>query len=154
MKEVNYISELNSYNNDEGTQVPVFNNLIWLTTKEAASYLRKSVNSEYSDKVLPRSKDWDNGDQAVPLKRFLKSINVKPIKIHALRACFATQMLANGVPAPVVMKIGGWKKSATMDIYLRLAGVDVKGATDCLEFCPNDIKFGDNLVELNKYKLN
>ena len=45
MKEVNYISELNSYNNDEGTQVPVFNNLIWLTTKEAASYLRKSVNA-------------------------------------------------------------------------------------------------------------
>lgn len=98
--------------------------------------------------VLPRFKEWDNGDQAVPLKTFLKSINVKPIKFHALRACFATQMLANGVPAAVVMKIGGWKKSSTMDIYLRLAGVDTKGATDSLGFIPTDISFGDNVVSL------
>ena len=98
--------------------------------------------------VLPRSKDWDNGDQAVPLRNFLKSINLKPIKFHALRACFATQMLANGVPAPVVMKVGGWKKSSTMDIYLRLAGVDTKGATDCLQFVPDQISFGDNVVSL------
>ncbi|HLE12846.1 MAG TPA: site-specific integrase [Bacteriovoracaceae bacterium] len=103
------------------------------------------LNSEY---VLPRSKDWDNGDQAVPLKNFLKSIKLKQIKFHALRACFATQMLANGVPSPIVMKIGGWKKSATMDIYLRLAGVDTKGATDCLQFTPDDIIFGDNVVTL------
>ena len=98
--------------------------------------------------VLPRIKDWDNGDQAVSLKNFLKSIKVKPVKFHALRACFATQMLANGVPAPVVMKIGGWKKSSTMDIYLRLAGVDIKGATDCLEFVPSDISFGGNVINL------
>jgi integrase len=99
--------------------------------------------------VLPRIKDWDNGDQAMPLKNFLKSINLKPIKFHALRACFATQMLANGVPSPIVMKIGGWKKSATMDIYLRLAGVDTKGATDCLQFVPEEICFGGNVVNFN-----
>jgi hypothetical protein len=57
-------------------------------------------------------------------------------------------MLANGVPAPIVMKIGGWKKPATMDIYLRLAGADTKGATDCLEFIPSEISFGDNVVNL------
>jgi integrase len=74
--------------------------------------------------VLPRFKDWNNGDQAVPLKTFLRSIKVRPIKFHALRACFATQMLASGIPSPIVMKIGGWKKSSTMDIYLRLSGVD------------------------------
>lgn len=103
--------------------------------------------------VLPRSKDWDNGDQAVALKNFLKSIKLKPIKFHALRACFATQMLANGVPAPVVMKIGGWKKSSTMDIYLRLAGVDTKGATDCLQFVPDEITFGDDkVVDFSQFK--
>jgi len=84
----------------------------------------------------------------VPLKNFLRSIKMKPIKFHALRACFATQMLANGVSAPIVMKIGGWKKSATMDIYLRLAGVDTKGATECLHFIPEEINFGDNVVNL------
>jgi integrase len=98
--------------------------------------------------VLPRIKDWDNGDQAVPLKNFLRSIKVKPVKFHALRACFATQMLASGVSAPIVMKIGGWKKSSTMDIYLRLAGVDTKGATECLEFIPSEINFADNVISI------
>ncbi|GAB4017647.1 MAG: hypothetical protein Fur0010_18400 [Bdellovibrio sp.] len=110
--------------------------------------LKVGPSKSGSHHVLPRSKDWDNGDQAVPLRNFLKSINLKSIKFHALRACFATQMLANGVPAPVVMKIGGWKKSSTMDIYLRLAGVDTKGATDCLQFVPGQISFGDNVVNL------
>ena len=59
-------------------------------------------------------------------------------------------MLSNGIPAPVVMKIGGWKKMATMDIYLRLAGVNTKGATkgatECLGFTPETIAFGDNVI--------
>ena len=107
----------------------------------------KASGSNY---VLPRSKDWDNGDQAVTIKSFLKSIGLRPIKFHALRSCWTTQMLANGVPAAVVMKIGGWKKSSTMDIYLRLAGVDIKGATDCLQFVPDKISFGDNVVSLSE----
>ena len=110
--------------------------------------LKSQSSVDGSDHVLPRFKSWDGGDQVVPLKNFLHSIGLKRIKFHALRACFATQMLANGVPAPIVMKIGGWKKSATMDIYLRLAGVDTKGATDCLQFMPNEISFGGNVVEL------
>jgi len=73
---------------------------------------------------------------------------MRSIKFHALRACFATQMLANGIPAPIVMKIGGRKNSATMDIYLRLSCVDTKGATDCLHFVPEDIHFGDNVVSI------
>lgn len=35
-----------------------------------------------------------------------------------------------------------------MDIYLQLAGVDVKGATECLEFMPQEINFGDNVINL------
>jgi len=110
--------------------------------------LKQNPEIKASPLVLPRFKDWDNGDQAVPLKTFLRSIKIKPIKFHALRACFATQMLASGVSAPIVMKIGGWKKSSTMDIYLRLAGVDTKGATDCLEFMPTEINFADNVVSI------
>ncbi len=108
----------------------------------------KNSTIQNGDFVLPRMKDWDNGDQAVALRNFLKSLNIRSVKFHALRACFATQMLANGVPAPVVMKIGGWKKTSTMDIYLRLAGIDVKGATDCLTFVPENMKFGDNVVSI------
>lgn len=58
------------------------------------------------------------------------------------------QMLANGVPAPVVMKIGGQKKSPTMDIYLRLAGVHTNRATDCFKFVLNETSFGENVVNL------
>ena len=61
-------------------------------------------------------------------------------------------MLANGVPAPVVMKTGGWKKSATIGIYPRLGGGDTIGANDCLEFIPPEINFGDNLVGLEGFK--
>ena len=109
---------------------------------------RDIPKSEY---MLPRNKEWDYGDQAVSLKTFLKSLNIKPEKFHALRACFATQMLSNGEPAPIVMKIGGWKNTSTMDIYLRLAVVDTKGATECLGFTPDSINFGDKVVSiLNK----
>lgn len=90
--------------------------------------IKRNRDIPKNEYVLHRLKEWDNGDQAVSLKTFLKSLNFKPIKFHALRACFATQMLANGVAVPVVMKIGGRKKTVTMDIYLRLAGVDTKGA--------------------------
>ncbi|HLE12340.1 MAG TPA: site-specific integrase [Bacteriovoracaceae bacterium] len=110
--------------------------------------MKSNETEDRAKHVLPRSKDWDNGDQAVPLKNFLRSIKMRPIKFHALRACFATQMLANGVAAPIVMKIGGWKKTSTMDIYLRLAGVDTRGATDCLQFVPDEIAFGDNVVSI------
>lgn len=114
--------------------------------------IKGNVELQKSDFVLPRIKDWENGDQACVLRAFLESIKMKSVRFHALRACFATQMLASGVPAPVVMKIGGWKKTATMDIYLRLAGVDVKGATDCLKFIPSQITFGENVVNMQDWK--
>ena len=98
--------------------------------------------------VLPHTKTWINGDQAVPLRDFLTQIGIRSVKFHTLRACWATQMLANGVPAAVVMRVGGWKRSSTMDIYLRLAGVDVKGATDCLDFIPMAVCNKDNVVNL------
>ncbi len=61
-------------------------------------------------------------------------------------------MQASGVSAPIVMRIGGWKNSATMDIYLRLSGVDTKGATECLGFLPDEITFGDNVINLFQNK--
>ncbi len=114
--------------------------------------LKRGDFGDHGEFVLPRLREWYHGDQAVPLKAFLKSINIKPVKFHTLRACFATQMLAHGVAAPIVMKIGGWKNSSTMDIYLRLSGVDVKGATDCLKLTPSDISFGDNVIKIENFK--
>lgn len=74
--------------------------------------------------MLPRKKEWHNGEQAESLKTFLKTLKIRPVKFHALRACFATQMHSNGVPAPIFMKIGG---------------LDKKGATECLGFVQSEI---------------
>jgi hypothetical protein len=52
------------------------------------------------------------------------------------------------------MKIGGGKNTSTVDIYLRLSGVDKKGATECLGFTPDSCNFGDNVISIfNKGKL-
>ena len=60
------------------------------------------------------------------------------MRFHTLRACFATQLIATGVPATVVMKIAGWKDLKTMQRYVRLAGIDEAGATEGLSFIPTD----------------
>ena len=46
-KKKDYISTTHLYNNTTGSNESemFFNNLIWLTTKEASIYLRKSVNA-------------------------------------------------------------------------------------------------------------
>jgi hypothetical protein len=35
-----------------------------------------------------------------------------------------------------------------MDIYLRLAGVDTKGATECLSFMPKEFNFSENVISI------
>lgn len=100
--------------------------------------------------VLPRLGEWLRGEQAKPLRHFLTEIGLPSVKFHTLRACFATQLLADGVETAKVMKIGGWKDLKTMQIYMRLAGVDEKGATEGLRFLPSDEAVMGRVVELFK----
>jgi integrase len=91
--------------------------------------LREKISDGF---VLPRLLDWLQGSQAKVLKDFCRSVDLPPVRFHTLRACFATQLLSEGVVMTKVMKIGGWKDIKTMQIYLRLAGIDERGATDGL----------------------
>ena len=86
------------------------------------------------DSVLPHLVEWTHGEQAKVLKEFCKGIGITSVKFHDLRATFITNMLSQGVPLVKVMSIVGHKKMETTDIYLRLAGVDIKGATDALSY--------------------
>jgi len=43
---------------------------------------------------------------------------------------FAIQLLGSGVSSVRVQKICGWKDLKTMERYVRLAGVDERGATE------------------------
>jgi integrase len=101
-----------------------------------------------SGNVLPRFGDWRRGDQSRILKTFLFSVGLPKVKFHALRACFATQLLAKGTPPAIVMKICGWRDLKTMEFYVRVAGVDEKGATDCLEILPSEGECVGNVVRL------
>ena len=66
--------------------------------------------------------------------RFLACSWLPPVRFHDLRATWATLMLSKGVEPIKVMMTGGWKELKTMQIYIRKAGVDIKGITDCLNF--------------------
>ena len=84
--------------------------------------------------LLPRLRDWRNGDQAQALRNFCREISITEVKFHDLRASFITNMLSQGVPISVVMKVVGHSRMHTTDEYNRLAGVGVKGSTNKLGF--------------------
>lgn len=93
--------------------------------------IKSEPSSEF---VLPRLLHWTKGLQARVLKEFCKGLGIAQIKFHDLRATFITNMLAQGVPLVTVMAIVGHRRMSTTDIYLRLAGLNVKGATEKLGY--------------------
>ena len=91
--------------------------------------LRLNSNSNF---VLPRIDAWDKGEQAKHLRFFLEGLNLPRIRFHDLRASWATVMLSKGIEPIKVMKMAGWKDLKTMQIYIRKAGIDIKGITSSL----------------------
>lgn len=91
-------------------------------------------NQFFNDLVLPRSSEWKHGEQSKITRKFCELIGITPVKFHDLRATFITCMLAQGVSTPKVMSIVGHARMSTTDEYLRLAGVNVKGATELLGY--------------------
>jgi len=79
--------------------------------------------------VFVRHKDWKRNMQSGVIRDFCKSIGIPSVRFHTLRACFATHMLASGVDSATVMRIGGWRDFKTFQIYVRLAGINERGAT-------------------------
>ncbi len=93
------------------------------------------------ERLFAEHPNWKRGDQAKVLRLFCEANGLESIKFHTIRACFATQLLALGVPEDKVMKIGGWKDVETMRIYVRLAGIVEHGATQGLKFGKDALRF-------------
>lgn len=104
---------------------------------QLAQFLRELKLARGNEKsVLPRFQAWTDGRQADILREFCVGTGIPSVRFHTLRACFATQLIKDGVAPAVVMKIAGWKDLKTMQRYIRLAGIEVKGATDGLKLLP------------------
>ncbi len=98
--------------------------------------------------VLPHLTGWDHGYAGTILRNFLKSIGIENyVNFHTLRACFATHVLASGAEPTQVMKMGGWADFKTFQIYVRMAGVDVKGVTDNFRVMPKVFE-DENVVKI------
>lgn len=100
--------------------------------------------------ILPRNSRWAKGEQARCLRAFLVGIGLPPVRFHDLRATWATMLLAKGVAPAAVMSMGGWKDMETMMIYMRKAGLDIKGATNCLDKVFNHETRTDNVVRIHQ----
>lgn len=98
--------------------------------------MKRGAESEF---VLPRLTEWENGEQAKITQEFCVAIGVTPVKFHDLRATFITSLLARGESLARVMAIVGHTQIKTTNLYLRKAGVEVKGGTDKLGYkLPDD----------------
>ncbi|MGE3760205.1 MAG: tyrosine-type recombinase/integrase [Pseudobdellovibrionaceae bacterium] len=112
--------------------VPVSSELYWFLQ----SYLPNANwgKDKHGTLVFQDFKELRRGMQAKVLRAFCETHKLKSIKFHTLRACFATHLIQAGVPASTVMKIGGWQDLETMQIYIRMAGIEEAGATEKLSF--------------------
>lgn len=109
------------------------------------------LQSSGSPYVFPRVRGWDKGEQARELRMFLQGIGLPPIRFHDLRATWATLLLSKGVEPIKVMKAGGWKDMKTMMIYVRKAGVDIRGMSDCLDL-HNPVQESGTVIRLGADK--
>ncbi|MBY0472111.1 tyrosine-type recombinase/integrase [bacterium] len=127
--------------------VPVSSEFYWFLIHELRVEERKP-----EDYLFPRFSDWNKGEQARILRGFCIANRIPSVKFHALRACFATQLISTGIPATVVMKICGWRDLKTMQRYIRLAGIDEAGATETLRFIPTEEAVMEKVVSMYDHR--
>lgn len=108
-----------------------------------AIILRELKMATDSHFVLPRCREWEKGEQARALRTFLVGLGLPSVRFHDLRATWATIMLSSGIEPLKVMLVGGWRTLKTMQIYIRKAGVDIRGVTNTLELHDPMAKFGE-----------
>ncbi|MCC6278725.1 MAG: site-specific integrase [Oligoflexia bacterium] len=125
--------------------IPISQELMTFLKEEL---IKRKLEDEF---ILPRLKEWFHGDQAEVTRDFCKAIGITPVKFHDLRATFITTLLAKGVSIAHVMAIVGHNSMRTTNGYLRMAGVDIRGATEALGFIiPNEQRPPAEVISIRK----
>ena len=107
-----------------------------LQRTEGHSFWNQGSGGRPSDACCRECGEWTLGYQARELRHFCLGTGLPSVRFHALRACFATQLIRSGVPPIQIQKICGWKDLKTMQRYIRLAGIEIAGATEGLKIMP------------------
>lgn len=102
--------------------------------------------------VLPRLSKWDSGDQARDLRLFLQAVGIPVVRFHDLRASWATLLLSKGTEPSKVMCMGGWRNMQTMMIYMRKAGINIKGSTNVLDHIKPHVQKAGEIIDLNHFR--
>jgi integrase len=117
---------IKSTKNGRNRRVPIADNLMPL--------IKELMVGPKHEPLLPRPFEWSKGDQARITRNFCTGIGITSVKFHDLRATFITQLFASGASIAEVQAIVGHVDLKTTQRYLRLAGVDVAGVTNKLDF--------------------
>ncbi len=102
--------------------------------KELLLELKSKNDGSNNSFVLPRIREWTQGEAAKSLQLFLKCLDIPAMRLHDFRAVFITEMLRAGKDIPTVMRLVDHKRLETCLMYVALAGLDVAKATDNLTF--------------------
>jgi integrase len=107
---------------------------------ELMSFLRGLKLQRGSEEfILPHLTEWSRGEAARVTKAFCKLLGITDIRFHDLRATFITSLLARGESLARVMAIVGHSDMETTNVYLRKAGIELKGGTEKLGYkIPSD----------------
>ncbi len=116
-----------STKNQKTRQVPISSELLHFLKE----YKLQRKTEEF---VLPHLTEWTRGDAAEVTRNFCKSLNLTDIRFHDLRATFITNLLSRGESLARVMAVVGHSDMETTNVYLRKAGIELKGATDKLGY--------------------
>jgi len=104
-------------------------------SEELLQFLKELKLKKGSEEfVLPHLSEWSRGEAAKVTKKFCRSLGITDIRFHDLRATFITNLLARGESLARVMAIVGHSDMETTNVYLRKAGIELKGGTERLGY--------------------
>lgn len=112
---------------------------VLLELKELGPYseVLKGLNGSevrVDDLVLPRLKEWKYGQASTHTREVCRQLGIQEVKFKDLRATFITSLLIRGQSVANVMALAGHLKLDTTQRYVRLAAVQLRGATDMLDY--------------------